>query len=254
MQSSNIVIAVRIPLRIECMHATFEVTLGCPAQAEVLPMGHSTAQGVLPCFQITPFHFEALWFKKKNENNAKQQDTGVRVGGVRWTRRCRLFYHKSARAANCLAHIEPTIFLGYNYESDKTSLHCSSSSGQSYRTTARWQLKASKDGSIVSDLYFAARVTLRRRGTNYINLLLDPTYKHASNMTFEILQPHTGIRTPDRLPVTSRYGTELSRSYMMHYMKANGRYRKYRYQSPNSCLSAKQKKGAGLEINRIRVL
>ena len=54
-------IAVRIPLHIECKHADFDVTSCCLAQADVLPMGHSADQESYLTFKLHRFftkHFD----------------------------------------------------------------------------------------------------------------------------------------------------------------------------------------------------
>ena len=125
---------------------------------------------------------------------------------------------------------------------------------ESNRTTTRWQLKASEDGSVMTGLYFAARVTFRREGNDYINLLLDPTYEHASSMTSETLQPPTGIRSPDRLYRSeSLYGLSYPGLIQCFIWRRMGDT-----VNTNSSLQThvlQQKKGGGgLKVTRIRVL
>ena len=125
---------------------------------------------------------------------------------------------------------------------------------ESNRTTTRWQLKASEDGSVVTGLYFAARVAFRREGTNYINLLLDPTYEHASSMMSQALQPPTGIRPPDR-PYRSESLYRLSypgpiQCFIWRRMADT----ENTDTSLQTHICSKRKKKGGLKVNRIRVL
>ena len=123
---------------------------------------------------------------------------------------------------------------------------------ESNRTTTRWQLKAFEDGSVVTGLYFAARVTFRREGTDYINLLLEPNYEHESSMTSETRQPPTGIRCPDRL---YRSGSLYRLSYPSPIQCFIWR-RMADTENTNTSLQThvlQQKKGGGgPKINRIR--
>jgi len=154
--------------------------------------------GILPYFQITPFFFpEALWFKTMTITICKRDEEGG--GGAGCISHSRPFpLPRNIGMCRQLFSAFPTTHfrrLQLRMWQHTIALHWLIGT-ESNRTTTRWQLKASEDGSVVTGLYFAARVTFRREGTDYINLLLDPTYEHASSMKSETLQPPTGIRPP----------------------------------------------------------
>ena len=161
--------------------------------------------GILPYFQITPFFSEALWFKTMRITICKRDGGGGGVLGV--SAIAVFFLPRNINMYRQMYSAFPTThFLRLQLRMWQHSIALLWLLGtESNRTTTRWQLKASEDGSVVTGLYFAARVTFRREGTDYINLLLDPTYEHASSMKSETLQPPTGIWPRTVQTVANRY-------------------------------------------------